>query len=83
MASKFRCACGEIIRTNLYSGHHLQLLVPEEITEVSNGEGEGSLNDFVDALVRKSLVVAECSNCKAIALIDNNYNIKMYAPIST
>jgi hypothetical protein len=82
MASKFRCTCGEIIRTNLYSGNNMQLLVPEEVTNLSEAEMKASLDGFVDELVRKSLIVAECPACKAIAFIDNNYNIKMYAPVS-
>ena len=79
MASKFRCTCGEVIRTNLYSGHHMRLLVPEEITDVSDAEVTTPLNDFLDILVRQSISVAECSKCKSLALIDKHYNIKIYS----
>lgn len=82
MASKFLCSCGETVRTNIYSGHRIRFLVPEENTDLPDDQAQGTVNDFIDELVRRSIFVAECPNCKALALIDKDYNIKMYAPVA-
>ncbi|HEX8209357.1 MAG TPA: hypothetical protein VF584_04140 [Longimicrobium sp.] len=81
MASKFLCRCGETIRTNLYEGHGLRLLVPEELTDipdlVSNEQAQAHVSDLVNA----ALVVAECPNCKALAVIDQDHRITLYTPL--
>lgn len=78
MASKFRCTCGNVVRTNLYEGHGLHLLVPEEVTDVSDAEVGGS---HLDRLVQEAQVVAKCSKCGNLAIIDNEYGVQLYAPI--
>lgn len=78
MASKYICDCGEIIRTNLFSGHGVRLLVPEELLDVEETETSTHL---VDRLVLESLTVAQCQKCGKLALIDNEYKIKLYAPV--
>jgi hypothetical protein len=82
VASKFVCRCGEIVRTNLYEGHGLQLLVPEEATEVSAAELQESAEGFINNLVRNAIVVAKCAKCGTLALVDNEYKIKLYAPVN-
>ena len=78
MASKFRCTCGNVVRTNLYEGHGLHLLVPEGMTDVSDAEVDDS---YVDRLVQEARVVAKCSQCGNLAIIDNEYKVQLYAPI--
>ena len=80
MASKFVCRCGEVVRTNLYEGHALRLLIPEEATDLSRQQLQEPAEQVVDALVSKSVVVAECPKCGAFALVDRQYNIKLYVP---
>ncbi len=82
MASKFTCRCGDIVRTNLYEGHDLHLLVPETATDLGDAERLEPCGALVDSLVLDSQIVATCSNCGALALIDNAYNIKLYVPVT-
>jgi len=56
----------------------LHLLVPEGVTDVQDSEVDAS---YVRKLVLNAQVVAECSKCGKLAVIDNEYNIKLYAPI--
>jgi hypothetical protein len=81
MASKFLCRCGETIRTNLYEGHGLRLLVPEEAIDVRDPVSGEEAQAYVNSLVAAAVVVAECPRCKALALIDHDYNIILYSPI--
>lgn len=60
----------------------MRFLVPEEATDLADTGEDSTLNAFVDELVRASTLVAECSKCRTIALIDKDYNIKLYAPVS-
>jgi hypothetical protein len=82
MASKFTCVCGNVVRTNLYEGHGLQLLVSEELTDLPDPELSQPCGAFVDKLVRESIVVAKCRNCGILALVNNEYGIELYAPVS-
>lgn len=82
MASKFTCICGTLVRTNLYEGHGLRLLVSEELTELQEEELSQPCESFVDRLVHESLIVAKCQSCGVLALIDNKYRIELYAPVS-
>lgn len=82
VASKYTCSCGQVVRTNLYEGHGLRLLVPEELTDLSTSEMQGSRIEYVDAIVAKSKVVAECSSCGTVAFIDSAYGIRLYAPVA-
>lgn len=82
MASKFLCACGSVVRTNIYEGHGLHLLVPEELTDLPEHELREPCEPFVDRVVRESVIVAKCSNCGVLALVDKNYNITLYAPVA-
>ncbi len=78
MASKYTCECGEVVPTNLFSGHGLRLLVPEELLDAEEPESSAQR---VDRLVSESHTVAECQKCGKLALIDNQYNIKLYVPV--
>jgi hypothetical protein len=81
MASKFLCRCGETIRTNLYEGHGLRLLVPEELTVIPDLVSDEQAQPYVSDLVEAAQVVAECPNCKVLAMIDKDYRITFYAPL--
>ena len=82
MASKYTCSCGQVVRTNLYEGHGLRLLLPEELTDLSTSELAGSKEEYVDTIVAKSKVVAECPSCSTVAFIDSAYGIRLYAPVA-
>lgn len=75
LASKFVCNCGEIVRTNLYEGRGVFLLVPEQLTDVS---GDANLNEVLGDLVDQSDIVAICGSCRRLHVIDNKYTIKTY-----
>lgn len=81
MASKFLCRCGETIRTNLYEGHGLRLLVPEEITDVPDVISNEQAQGYIESLVAAAVVVAECPRCRAIALVDEDHSVRLYAPL--
>jgi hypothetical protein len=81
MASKFLCRCGETIRTNLYEGHGLRLLISEELTDIPDLASNEQLQAYVSDLVKAAQVVAECPNCKALAVIDQDYRITLYTPL--
>jgi hypothetical protein len=66
MASKTLCRCGHLLRKNLYEGHRLHLLVPEELTD--RADSSESVNEVLDELVRKSAVVMSCAACKGLTM---------------
>ena len=78
MASKFKCDCGLVIRTNLYEGHENYLLVPEVLTDV---ESSADLDAVLSSIILNSKKVAFCSNCKKLHVIDNTYNIASYESV--
>ncbi len=75
MASKYVCACGEVVRTNLYEGHGLHLLVPEGLTDVAD---EPTDSPLIDEIIRESDVVAECPKCKRLAIVNTDYKVRFY-----
>lgn len=66
MASKILCRRGQQLRKNLYEGHRLHLLVPEELTD--RQDSSESVNDVLDELVSKSAVVISCPACKGLTV---------------
>lgn len=82
MASKFMCRCGEIVRTNLFEGNGVHLLVAEELVDAASGGASTDLDPFLDEIVKQSEIVAKCGKCGCIAIIDDHYDIKLYEPIS-
>ncbi|MDH6146184.1 hypothetical protein OKW46_000106 [Paraburkholderia sp. WSM4179] len=69
MASKFECRFGAVIRKNLYEGRGLRLRVHEELTDVAaNSRNVGIL---LDRIVAQWPVVATCSQCARLAIIDD------------
>lgn len=82
MASKFMCRCGEIVRTNLFEGRSLHLLVAEEQIDVSPSESARGVDSLLNKIVANSNVVAKCGKCGCIAIIDKNYDIKLYEPVA-
>ena len=69
MASKFTCDCGELIRTNLFEGHNLNLMVSENVVNST---------EDVSKVIEKSQVVVDCRNCGNRYFIDNDYNFEKY-----
>ena len=80
MASKVLCSCGELIRINLYEGNNLQLLVPETLTDIPTSESVQEINAFLDNVINRSSVVAICSKCGVMSIIDQELSIKRYVP---
>ncbi|TDQ43638.1 hypothetical protein EV696_12838 [Permianibacter aggregans] len=83
MASKILCSCGELIRINLYEGNNLQLLVPEDLTDVPAFESPQEFNSFLDNILNASSVVVICSKCGVMSIIGQELSIKRYVPAST
>ena len=79
MASKHACLCGFTIRTNLYQGHSLSLLVPEELTDLPDHLSE-SAHAIRDRLVLQSQVVAQCPNCGTLSVVDNSGDVRFFVP---
>ena len=82
MASKHKCHCGTVIRTNLYEGHSLSLLVPEVLTDPPIPEDE-SPSELRDRLVQESRVVAHCPTCGTLSVIDKDYQIQFFVPLNS
>jgi len=79
MASKHRCHCGTVIRTNLHEGHALSLLIPESLTDLPTPASQ-SASELVDRFVRESKVVAQCPTCGTLSLVDKNYQVQFFVP---
>jgi hypothetical protein len=82
MASKFVCRCGEVVRTNLFEGHNLHLMVPERRVDAPGNEQTVSPEALLDSIVMNSDVVAKCRNCGCLAVIDKHYGISLYEQVS-
>ena len=80
MASKIKCHCGRVLRTNLYEGHGLSLLVPEELTD--RAEPNESAGGVLDQIVAQSSVVIACPNCKGITIQAPNGTFLSYGLLS-
>jgi len=78
MASKFRCDCGASVRTNLFEGHGVYVLVAEKHVEEDRSDDDA--NACLDRIVRNGTLVAECPSCRRLALIDSRYNVRLYPP---
>lgn len=79
MANKVLCACGELLPLQLHAGHGLQLLVPEELTELPTDDST-PCGALLDLIIRESSVVATCPKCGDLAIIDQDLNVRHYAP---
>ena len=79
MASKHKCHCGTVIRTNLYEGHALSLLVPESLTDPPVPEDQ-SPSELLDRLVRESKVVAHCPTCGTLSVLDKDSQVQFFVP---
>jgi hypothetical protein len=80
VASKHSCLCGATIQTNLYEGHSLFLLVPEEATDHPDLDAEAS-SSFIVKLIRESKVVARCASCGVLSLVDNDYRVQFFTQV--
>jgi hypothetical protein len=81
MARTFLCRCGETVRTNLYEGHGLRRLVPEEHTDIPDLISDEQAQRYVSSLITAAVIVAECPRCKAIALIGGDHGFRLYTPL--
>ena len=66
MASKILCRCGHTLRKNLYEGHKLHLLVPEELTD--RPPSLETVDGVLDEIARESAVVMSCPKCNGITV---------------
>jgi hypothetical protein len=80
MASKHFCICGAIVRTNLFEGHSLSLLIPEEATARTDFESEAA-GSLADRLLQESKLVARCTNCGTLSVVDKNYGVRFFKPV--
>jgi hypothetical protein len=70
MSSSLLCECGARVEKNLFSGHGVSLLVPEEGVDrdLSQVSGETLVSD----LLRVSRVVVTCRGCSRLYIIDDD-----------
>jgi hypothetical protein len=82
MASSILCLCGDRLGINLYEGHGLELLIPEELTDLPHAPHSASAVEPVRQLVLQSRIAVTCDNCGVLSIVDNALRIKRYAPIA-
>lgn len=80
MASKLLCSCGNLLQLSLHEGNGLQFLVQEEITELPTDETT-PCGALLDLIVRESPVVATCPACGVLSIVDQDLNVRQYAPL--
>lgn len=70
MSSRFLCECGARVEKNLFSGHGIALLVPEEVVDkdLSQISGEALARE----LVMKSSIVVTCRGCSRLFVIEKD-----------
>ncbi len=59
----------------------MHLLVAERLLELSDIQIAEGVAPLLDRISLESSVVAACRKCGRLAVIDNNYNIKLYEPV--
>lgn len=82
MASKYKCICGKVIYTNLFSGNKMSLLISERVVDIDEADSEKTVSDLLDEIVFKSEIVTQCPDCSRLSIIDKDYNIRLFEPIS-
>jgi predicted RNA-binding Zn-ribbon protein involved in translation (DUF1610 family) len=80
MASQLLCVCGNLLQLTLHEGNGLQFLVQEEITELPTDETT-PCGALLDMIVRESAVVALCPQCGVLSIVDQDLNVRQYAPV--
>lgn len=80
MASQLLCACGNLLQLSLHEGNGLQFLVQEEITALPT-EDSTPCGALLDLIVRESAVVATCPQCGGLSIVDQDLNVRQYAPV--
>lgn len=69
MGSRILCACGEVLRKNIFEGHHIDLLVSEDRL---SGELDGvSADALVEELVLSSRKVLTCKRCDRLHVLND------------
>ena len=76
MASQLVCDCGHVLKENLYEGHGLHLLVPEELTEQPV---DTTFDGWVSAMFQQSAVVMTCPVCEGLTVELPNGGHRRYA----
>lgn len=80
MASQLLCACGTLLQLTLHEGNGLQFLVQEEITGLPTDDST-PCGALLDLIVRESSVVATCPQCGVLSIVDQDLNVRQYAPV--
>jgi hypothetical protein len=80
VASKYICRCGAVVRTNLFEGHGLSLLVSEGLFDGPNVDSQPA-STLVDVLIRDSRVVARCAACGTLSVVDSDGRVKFFAQV--
>ena len=71
MASKFKCECGYIVRTNMFEGHGIyRMLSDNEIDQFTDTDSAKAIID----LWFKSQEVIKCKGCDNLHLWDSDLN---------
>jgi hypothetical protein len=70
MSSRFLCECGARVEKNLFSGHGVAFLVPEEAVDKDFSQISGEA--LVREIVMKSRHVVTCRGCSRLYVIDEN-----------
>jgi hypothetical protein len=79
MSSSLLCECGARVEKNLFSGHGVSLLVPEEGVDKEFSQVSGEA--LVSELLRVSRLVVTCRGCSRLYIIDDNGDaIQSYRP---
>ena len=79
MSSSLLCECGARVEKNLFSGHGVSLLVPEE--DVDKALSQVSGETLVSEILRVSRLVVTCRGCSRLYIIDDNGGaIQSYRP---
>ena len=80
MASSHAWRCGATVRTNLYEGNGLSLLVPDGVADRPDLDA-ATAGPFIDELIQNSQVVAKCSSCGTLSVVDKDYNVQFFAQV--
>ena len=79
MSSSLLCECGARVEKNLFSGHGVSLLVPEQALDKDLSQVPGET--LVSELLRGNRLVVTCRDCSRLYIIDDSGDaIQSYRP---